>query len=293
METVPVSVVIPTYNRANLVREAVESVLKQKKLRPLEVIVIDDGSDDNTERVIKSINSELVVYFYQPNCGVSSARNKGICISQGEWIAFLDSDDLWLPDKLYYHWEFCLAHRDFLISQTDEIWLRNGLRHNPKKYHKKPQGYCFERLLERCLISPSAVMIHRSVFERVGLFDESLPACEDYELWLRIGYRYQIGLVDRKLVIKRGGHSDQLSSTVKALDKYRIEALKKLLIREPLSPVQINRVMEVLRKKCEIYGNGCLKRGRKKEAEYYFSLPELLMRSLQDSEKIRIQKSPC
>ncbi len=293
METVPVSVVIPTYNRANLVKEAVESVLNQKRFQPLEIIVVDDGSDDDTEGVIRSIESELLVYFYQPNCGVSSARNKGICISQGEWIAFLDSDDLWLPDKLYYHWKFCISHPDFLISQTDEIWLRGNLWHNPKKYHKKPQGYCFEHLLERCLISPSAVMVHRSIFEKVGLFDENLPACEDYDLWLRIGYRYQIGLIDRKLIVKRGGRSDQLSSRIKALDKYRIEALRKLLTREPLNQTQIDQVIKVLKKKCEIYGKGCLKRGRREEAAYYFNLPDLLMRSLQSSKEIWIQRNPC
>ncbi len=273
--SVPVSVVIPTFNRASLVREAILSVVHQKIVKPLEIIVIDDGSTDDTESVVRSIRGDIV-YIYQNNQGVSAARNVGICVSKGEWIAFLDSDDLWLPHKLYYHWNYCVNNPGIFISQTDEVWLRNGVRLNPKKYHKKPEGYCFERLLERCLISPSAVMIHQSVFEKVGLFNELLPACEDYDLWLRIGCRYEIGLVDKKLVIKRGGHDDQLSSTVEALDKYRIIALKSLLLKEKLDFPKVCQVIETLKKKCFIYGEGCRKRGRIEEAQYYFKLPELL-----------------
>jgi len=273
---VPVSVVITTFNRAQLVEEAIRSVLSQRRVAPLEIIVVDDGSTDNTPRIAETFKGS-VKYVFQDHRGVSSARNRGIKLSSGEWIAFLDSDDLWLPDKLFRHWQFCIENPDILVSQTDEIWFRQGVRLNPRKYHEKPDGYCFDRLLERCLVSPSAVMIHRSVFSMVGVFDERLPACEDYDLWLRIGYRFPIGLVREKLVIKRGGHEDQLSSSVKALDRFRIFAMVKLLLREPLSAKQRQTVIKELSKKCKIYAIGANKRGKVSQHEFFMTLPELVL----------------
>ena len=272
---VPVSVVITTFNRAQLVEEAIRSVLSQRRVAPLEIIVVDDGSTDNTPRIAEIFKGS-VKYVFQDHRGVSSARNRGIKLSSGEWIAFLDSDDLWLPDKLFRHWQFCIENPDILVSQTDEIWLRQGVRLNPRKYHEKPDGYCFDRLLERCLVSPSAVMIHRSVFSMVGVFDERLPACEDYDLWLRIGYRFPIGLVREKLVIKRGGHEDQLSSSVKALDRFRIFAMVKLLLREPLSEEQKQAVIRELYRKCRIYATGASKRGKVSHQGFFMALPNLI-----------------
>ena len=267
-----VSVIIPTYNRSNLVGEAVVSALAQKDV-DLEVIVVDDGSDDDTPSVVASFGAAIRPVF-QPHGGVSAARNTGIREARGEWLAFLDSDDLWLPRKLRRQLDFFSEQPDFRICQTEETWIRNGRKLNPKSYHQKPQGYCFPKLLERCLVSPSAVVIHRGMFEEVGFFDESLPACEDYDLWLRIGFRYPIGLVDESLTIKRGGHPDQLSNTIAALDRYRILALARLLQTEPLSAIQREQVLQVLVKKCHIYSAGCRKRGRKADA--FGELPEQL-----------------
>jgi GT2 family glycosyltransferase len=153
------------------------------------------------------------------------------------------------------------------ICQTQELWIRNGKRLNPGKVHQKPQGECFALLLERCLVSPSAVMIHRAIFDEVGLFDESLPACEDYDLWLRIGCLYPLGLVDKPLIIKRGGHSDQLSATIPALDRFRIQSLMKLLRSGRLKPVQERATVDCLLRKSRIYAEGCSKRGKRAEAE--------------------------
>lgn len=268
-----VSVIIPTYNRADLVKEALDSVLAQTiDGLEMEVIVVDDGSSDNTRAVIES-RGPPVKYFCQPHQGVSAARNTGIKAASGTWLAFLDSDDLWLPEKLQGQLNFFRFHPNWRICQTEEVWMRNGLRINPRDYHRKPSGYCFSALLERCLISPSAVMLPRSLLDEVGLFDETLPACEDYDLWLRIGCRYPIGLVQQPLVVKRGGRSDQLSTTVAALDKYRITALVKLLRGGVLTCRQQALTMQVLVKKCGIYGAGCVKRRRIKEAERIFSLP--------------------
>ena len=141
----------------------------------------------------------------------------------------------------------------------------------PKTAIKKQSGYFFERSLDLCLVSPSAVMIKTSLFETLGLFDEDLPACEDYDLWLRVGASIPIFLIDQALVIKRGGHADQLSSN-DGLDKYRIRSIKKLLASDTLSHNQREAALAVLRKKCQIYASGCKKRGKLEEMAYYLTL---------------------
>lgn len=271
-----VSVIIPTWNRREQLLEAVASVLAQRGVEP-EIIVVDDGSTDGTAEALRSFGSR-VACLSQPRAGVSAARNRGIDASRGEWLAFLDSDDLWLPEKLSAQMDFFTKNPEARICQTEEVWIRNGSRLNPRNYHRKPQGRCFPLLLERCLVSPSAVMIHRDVFEEVGFFDESLPACEDYDLWLRIGCRMPIGLVDRPLVVKRGGHADQLSATVPALDRYRIQALEKIIRSGALDAEQLRAAMDVLERKCRIYGEGCRRRGREDEAGRMQALPSELAR---------------
>ena len=269
-----ISVVIPTYNRAALVVEAVESVLRQET-EGFEIIVVDDGSDDDTHERLAPFLPHIRL-IHKEHEGVSAARNAGIGLTKGEWLAFLDSDDLWLPQKLARQMEYLHRHPELRICQTGEIWIRNGRRWNPKTYHQKPCGHCFEALLERCLVSPSAVMLHRELIEEVGEFDVSLPACEDYDMWLRIGWRHSIGLVPDPLVIKRGGHPDQLSASVPALDLYRIRALAKLYVEQPLDAEQRRQVLEVLRRKCTVYSQGCLKRGRAGEAAAIRSIPRRL-----------------
>jgi glycosyltransferase involved in cell wall biosynthesis len=228
-----------------------------------------------------------VRYIRRERSGVSAARNLGITESKGEWIAFLDSDDLWLPDKLCAQMKFFSDNPEIPLCQTEEIWLRNGRRLNARKYHRKPSGYCFPLLLERCLVSPSAVIVNREVFDSVGLFDESLPACEDYDLWLRIGWRYAIGLLEKPLVIKRGGHPDQLSATVASLDRYRIEAIVKLLRTTPLSPEQRSAAEKMLEKKRRIYSSGCLKRGNISEAHRVDALVDEELRRVRSLEQAR------
>jgi GT2 family glycosyltransferase len=276
-EKIVVSVIIPTYNRAALVLEAVASVLRQR-IAGLEIIVVDDGSEDDTRQQLLPVLSHIH-YARQKRTGVSAARNTGIGLARGEWLAFLDSDDLWQPDKLAQQMKYLEKHSNLRICQTEEIWIRNGLRWNPKNYHRKPSGNCFGELLERCLVSPSAVVLHRSLMEEVGGFDEDLPACEDYDLWLRVGWRHPIGLLPEPLVIKRGGHPDQLSATTPALDLYRIRALAKLLLRQPLSAPQRQQALAVMRRKCSIFSQGCVKRGRLLEAATVASLPERIGRA--------------
>ncbi|MBN1932633.1 MAG: glycosyltransferase [Desulfobacterales bacterium] len=266
-----VSVIIPTYNRGWTLKEAVDSVLTQD-FRDFELIVVDDGSDDNTPEILESYANSICV-IRQNNQGVSAARNKGVAAASGRFLAFLDSDDLWLPKKLLAQVEFFNQDLKALICQTEELWIRNGLRVNPKKRHQKPSGNIFERSLALCLVSPSAVMIARSLFESVGGFDENLPACEDYDLWLRISCRYPVYLIDTPLIIKRGGHADQLSRSP-ALDEYRIRALVKIIESRRLSKTQLKQALNMLKIKCTIYAAGCRKRGRETEACDYDRLYE-------------------
>jgi glycosyltransferase involved in cell wall biosynthesis len=266
-----VSVIIPTYNRSWIIKEAIDSVLAQD-YKEFELIVVDDGSTDHTSDVLDSSRNVIKV-LSQKNKGVSAARNRGIEEASGQFIAFLDSDDLWLPQKLSAQVEFFNQTPNALICQTEEVWIRNGLRVNPKKRHKKLSGMIFKPSLELCLVSPSAVMIQRSLFDRVGEFDETLPACEDYDLWLRISCRFPVHLIDRPLIIKRGGHDDQLSSRA-GLDKFRIKSIEKIIKSGLLSDDQHLAAVKTLKKKCDIYATGCRKRGREEEALYYTSLSE-------------------
>ncbi len=266
-----VSVIIPTYNRAWALKKAIDSVLEQD-YKNFELIVVDDGSTDETEALVKKYEKS-VKYIQQPNMGVSTARNKGISASAGPFIAFLDSDDYWLPEKLSAQIEFFNANPDALICQTEEIWIRDGKRVNPKKKHKKPSGMIFIPSLALCLISPSAVMMRKNLLAKVDSFDESLPACEDYDLWLRVSCRYPVHLIDKPLVVKTGGHDDQLSSST-GLDKYRIYALKKILRSDFLTPAQYQAAENMLKKKCRIYADGCTKHGRRTVATYYYRLAE-------------------
>ena len=259
-----VSVVIPTFNRWPLVAEAVNSVLAQSH-RDCEVIVVDDGSTDATASQLPKLASRLKLFVTERR-GVSAARNFGVSQSRGHYIAFLDSDDLWLRRKLERQTRFMDEHPEFHICQTDEIWIRKGVRVNPRAIHQKTSGDIFKRSLELCLVSPSAVMMTRALFDRTGGFDEAFPVCEDYDLWLRISAQHQVPLIPDRLTIKRGGHADQLSRSIWGMDRYRILALQKVL-RSDLDRSQEAAVLKMLRRKVAIVAAGARKRGREQEAQ--------------------------
>lgn len=267
-----VSVIIPTFNRAIKTARAVSSVLYQR-FTDYEIVVVDDGSTDHTERVLHQFKNRIRYVAHKTNRGVSAARNTGLAASKTPLVAFLDSDDYWLPDKLAVQKAFFDEHPDVLICQTDETWIRNGKRANPGKRHLKPSGDVFKPSLELCLVSPSAVMLRRDLIKELGVFDEDLPACEDYDLWLRIACRYPVFLIPQRLVIKEGGHGDQLSARFKGMDRFRIKSMVKLLRESPLSHSQKKATIKELSRKCHVYGTGCLKRGKETEGAYYLQLP--------------------
>jgi glycosyltransferase involved in cell wall biosynthesis len=260
-----VSVIIPTHNRAAMVREAIESVLAQS-YADRELIVVDDGSTDGTRAAVAAFLPQLT-YIYQEHQGVSAARNRGAAMARGEYLAFLDSDDLWLAHKLTRQMRFMESHPEAIVCYTDEIWIRKGMRVNPMKKHRKYSGMIFAYCLPLCIISPSSVLFLRRLFEEADGFDETLAVCEDYDLWLRIAARHPVYLVNEPLIVKRGGHDDQLSRSRTGQDRYRIAALEKLLQGDLLSPDQRALAVQELARKCSIYANGCMKRGRHEEGE--------------------------
>lgn len=253
--SVVVSVIIPTYNRASSVVKAVESVLSQT-YKDYEIIVVDDGSCDETEIVLKDFP---IKYYKTKNLGVSHARNFAVSKSNGEWIAFLDSDDIWLKDKLEKQVNFIQDNPNIYLVHSDEIWIRKGIRVNPHKKHKKGGGDQFIPSLKLCAISPSAVMIYKNKFIELGGFNEDYPCCEDYDLWLKFTSLYEVGFIDEYLLEKYGGHEDQLSHKYIAMDFWRIKSLDWILKNRELDSLKRNETLKVLKKKSEILIKGYIK----------------------------------
>ena len=265
-----VAVIIPTFNRAHLLERAVRSALGQS-WHDFEAMVVDDGSTDNTTDSPLFTNSDpRLRYIRLPtNRGVSAARNAGVMATSAPLLAFLDSDDEWLPRKLEKQVRWLEAHPDFLIVQTKEVWIRRGKRVNPPKTHEKSAGDLFAASLDRCMITPSSVMLTRKLFEEAGGFNETFAACEDYDLWLRIACRYPVGLVDEYLLKRYGGHADQLSATVPALDRFRIQSLVDLLAGGSLAPEQRRLAQNSLLKRAAILAEGYKKHGNREACEKY------------------------
>jgi glycosyltransferase involved in cell wall biosynthesis len=263
-----VSIIIPTYNRRPMLREAIGSVLAQD-FEDFELIVADDGSTDGTADEIKEYGGRVKLFRHPENRGVSAARNSGILHAGGKYVAFLDSDDLWVKGKLRIQVTFLDENPHYPLCYTDEIWIRKGKRVNPMRKHAKYSGWILEKCLPLCTISPSSAMMRRTLFSKVGLFDEALPVCEDYDFWLRVSARFPMFFIEKKLIIKRGGHPDQLSHRFWGNDRFRVIALEKLLSEPSLKPEERESVLKEMQKKCQILSQGFFKRGNEPEGRRY------------------------
>lgn len=266
------SVIIPAYNREKFLKKCVDSVFRQSYPH-FELIIVDDGSTDGTKGLISSYDDKRILYFYQDNKGVSRARNKGLELARGGFIAFLDSDDRWTGDKLEKSLRYIREYPEICIFHTEEIWYRKGRLLKQLPVHKKPDGHVYRNALPLCCISISTAVIKRTVFDDIGVFDEDLEACEDYDFWLRATNKYDVKLIPEDLTLKDGGRPDQLSSSVWGLDRFRIKALKKMISSGDLSAENRKATMNELRKKCDIFARGCEKRGKTEDAEYYRGFP--------------------
>ena len=262
-----VSAIIPTHNRMGFVLEAVASVLAQT-YGDYELIVVDDGSEDGTGEALQPYGGRLR-YAYQANQGVSVARNHGLALARGEFVAFLDSDDLWLPEKLGVQVAFMDKQPEARICYTDEIWIRRGVRVNPRKRHAKYSGEIYPQCLPLCIISPSSALMRRGLFEEVGTFDPALPVCEDYDLWLRVAARFPVFFIPQQLIVKRGGHRGQLSQRGWGNDRYRVRALVKMLETGAVTGPMRELTIGELHRKCRVLIDGFRKRGKEREVKEY------------------------
>lgn len=270
-----ISVIIPSYNRAPFLKQAIRSVLDQDYFignTPglFELLVVDDGSTDNTRDIVISFGDKVKYYSYEHR-GVSIARNLGLDLAQGEYIAFLDSDDLWKKEKISAQMNFMKNFTEARVCYTEEVWVRRGVVVNPKKKHKKYSGWIFDKVLPLCLLSLSSALFHKEIFDEIGRFDEELPACEDYDFGIRLSWKYPVYLLSKPLIIKRGGHPGQLSQEFWGMDRFRVKALEKAL-RLDLTDRQEMLVRQELVKKCHILVNGFKKRNNQSEAKKYLSL---------------------
>ena len=272
IEPSKVSVVVPTYNRAYRLEETLRSVVNQT-YQDFELIVVDDGSTDDTSKVMQSFPGAQYI-FMEENSGVSSARNKGLAHAKGRYICFLDSDDLWDKNKLQTQVQWMEENMDCLVCYTDEIWIRRGVRVNSMKKHRKYSGDIFRHCLPLCIVSPSSAMLRAGLFDEVGNFDESLPACEDYDLWLRIALKCEFHFIKEPLIIKHGGHADQLSRKYWGMDRFRVIALKKLLDHYPLEGERLKLTRSMMIEKCSILAQGFMKHDNKKDERRYRAIIE-------------------
>ncbi len=266
-----VSVIIPSFNRAHTLERAVSSVLKQS-FSDFECIIVDDGSTDDTSNIIHQLQAqdERVKSIVSENQGVSAARNLGFSISCGQWIALLDSDDEWLPRKLEAQLELSKKKPEVPLIHGEEIWIRNGKRVNQKFKHKKVGGYVFKDCLPLCFISPSTALMKRSLYEEMKGFREDFVVCEDYELWLRVSSRYEVGFIEEPVIHKYGGHVDQLSFKYKAMDYWRVKAMEEIYRNRnyPLKQDEEVALVDILLEKCRILKIGYTKHNNLEHIPY-------------------------
>ncbi|RPJ76371.1 MAG: glycosyltransferase family 2 protein [Alphaproteobacteria bacterium] len=260
-----ISVIIPTYNRSRVLLRAIDSVLAQS-FKNFELIVVDDGSTDETSELLAPlIKLNQIKYLKQENAGVSAARNIGARNASGEYITFLDSDDEWLPSKLQEQVRFFESNPSFRIVYGDEVWIRNGRRVNQKAIHKKSGGWIFSECVQQCLIAPSSVMIEKKLFFEMGGFDEKFVVCEDYDLWLKISATFEIGFIANPIIIKHGGHVDQLSTKFFAMDLWRMKAMFGILKTRKLQLEYKSAVIDSMKRRGAILMQGYQKHGNEND----------------------------
>jgi len=232
-----VSVIIPTYNRAHLIGRAVQSVLNQTH-RDFEIIIIDDGSTDKTLETINRFDDSRIKYIrHLNNKGAAAARNTGIRAAKGEYIAFLDSDDEWLPEKLEEQIkiiEGTPAEIGVIYAGCRRI-MKGKEYYIPSSRIAEKEGRIFNTILRFYIIYMSSVIVKSDVFRKLGLFDESLPPLEDWDLWIRISKQYFFKYVDKPLVISH--------YTLGSISTYRKNCFKaaKLILKKHFREFKKNK----------------------------------------------------
>jgi glycosyltransferase involved in cell wall biosynthesis len=232
---------------------------------------VDDGSTDGTADYVQSLNNQQNLRCLRiPHCGLpGKVRNAGARVAAGDYLAFLDSDDLWQPQKLERQVAYFTERPQIRICHTREIWRRGEKTVSQSGQRHRRCGEIFADALKKCIIGPSTVMMRRELFDEFGGFRENLEIAEDYELWLRITAACPVGYIEEPLVIKRGGHGDQLSEKYGQIEIFRIGALLRNLEEGSFRGEKRQLAARELVRKCRIYARGCEKRGKTEEAEQY------------------------
>lgn len=274
-----ISVIIPSYNRSKFLLRAIDSILIQS-YKNFELIVVDDGSTDGTFELIESlIKLNQIKYIRIENSGVAKARNVGAKNANGKFLAFLDSDDEWLPHKLQEQVDFFATSPHLKIVYGEELWIRNGKRVNQKFIHKKSGGWIFCECVQQCLIAPSSVMLEKDLFFEMAGFDESFVVCEDYDLWLKISSLLEIGFIANPIIIKHGGHDDQLSTKYFAMDLWRMKSMFSILKNRNLNADHKLVVVDSLKRRGAILMQGYQKHGNLKDYQ-------LVLEMIQNVDKV-------
>jgi len=271
-----VSVIIPTYNRAGYLGEAIQSVLDQT-FSDFELLVVDDGSTDNTREVVASFKDVRVRYIQQENRGVAAARNAGIKASDGEYIAFLDSDDIWLPENLEIKVKLLDSRPEVGLVCSDAYFFDNSsgatlcrLWHDPKspawfdpvRAARQPLK---ELIRKGCLIMPPASLVRSQVVTAVNYFDESLPTSEDWDFIIRIVQRFQVEIIDMPL-LKVRRHSTNLSENQEKMYRGAVAAINKAMHSGSFSGEELKLLKERLVLARSRYGRWALLGGKEAAA---------------------------
>lgn len=246
---VKVSVIITCYNEEEYVGEAIKSVINQTCYEAIsEIIVVDDGSEDRSEEVIREWEDrcDKLRYVYQENQGLPGARNTGIELSSGEFIALQDVDDLWLEDRLERQLSVVEEYPDVGLVYSDVYSFRNGEHGSRERGYCNRYKYSDDDVLQRFFVHggpiiPSTTLINRDCFRTVGRFDPALLRGQDTDMWLRIAGEYPIHHVDEPLVLKRQ-RGDSLGADVEEKARYLLRVTDKIVDLYPeLEPLQRKR----------------------------------------------------
>ena len=268
-----VSVIIPVYNRFEMAKEAISSVIGQT-YKDLEIIIVDDGSIDMTSTLAVYFGDDPRVKYLKINhSGMPGfVRNRGVELSKGKYLAFLDSDDLWMDKKVEKQIKYLETNSKYKVVHTREAWIRNGKTISQAGFKHRRFGNIFPDALEKCIIGPSTVLLEKELYRSLGGFRNDLEIAEDYELWLKLSNSNDVAYIDEALITKRAGHIGQLSEKYGQIEIFRIRGLKELVEQHYFS-LENQKLAELeLAKKCKIYAAGCRKRKKVDEANLHESI---------------------
>lgn len=249
MNEMIVSVIIPAFNSEQYIAECIDSVLVQT-FQDFEIIIIDDGSTDDTVSIISEYKNDRIKLFHQDNSGSAAARNYGVKQSSGIWIAFIDADDIWLPDKLQKQLEHC----------SNQAWSHTDLFFHGSFYPKytkatdftsKHSGFILNNLLVENSIGTSSVVLKKEIFHELGGFNTDLRALQDWDLWLRIAEKYQACYIDQPLVYYRV-HTSSVSRNVRKTLPYHINLIDRVFSQQSIHRQQQKLKYKALSRSCRI-----------------------------------------